>query len=72
MPTTDEYMRRAWQALLAGDLAERDRNCELAKDALEAEKKVKLARGLARLMDIDFFVTKRGTVIPTTKMMPRA
>ena len=66
--TTEDHLRAAFKALLAGDLGERDRQAELAQAALEQEQ----ADGVARLMAIDFFVTPGGEVIPLTAMMARA
>jgi len=61
-------MRLAFQAILKGDYAERDRQCDLAKQALEDERRTYLAT----LLEIDFFVTSTGVVIPATKMMAKA
>ena len=66
--TTEDHLRAAYAALLAGDTAERDRQCELAKRALEEER----TTGVKRLMEVDFFVTPAGVVIPITAMMARA
>ncbi len=53
---------------MAGDLAERDRQCELAKQSLEDEKYA----GVKRLMEVDFFVTPDGRVIPIQMMLAKA
>jgi len=58
-------MKAAFQALLKGDLAERDRQVDLAMKALKSER-------LQHLLEIDFFVTPEGVVIPTTAMMAKA
>ena len=63
--SVDDNLRAAWAALLRGDTDERDRQCDLAKAALEDEK----TAGLRRLMETDFFVTPDGRVIPITIMM---
>jgi hypothetical protein len=66
--SADEHLKAAFAALLKGDLAERDRQAALAEAALNATPD----KAIKRLMEIDFFVTPRGTVIPAVKMMPRA
>jgi hypothetical protein len=37
--TSDECLKAAFQALLRGDLAERDRMCDRGKRLIEAERK---------------------------------
>lgn len=63
-----DHLQAAWAALLRGDLAERDRQCDLAKEAIRNEPR----ENLKRLMEIDFFVTPAGVAIPIQRMMPRA
>lgn len=70
--SAQEHMRAAFQAILNGDYAERDRLCALAEQALKNEERDAKRERLAHLMAIDFFVKPDGTVIPMTSMMPRA
>ena len=70
--TTDDHMRAAWSALLRGDTAERDRQCDLAKAALIEEEREEVIRAATRVMSVDFYVKADGTVIPTSAMTPRA
>jgi hypothetical protein len=39
--TAEEYLRAAFKALLAGDLAERDRLCELSLKAHDEEQRLR-------------------------------
>lgn len=66
--TSEACLRAAFQALLHGDTAERDRLCERAKVLLDAEHK---ASAVERVMAVDFYVTPSGEVVPT-KAMARA
>jgi len=36
--TVDDYIREAWQAILAGDYARRDELCEQAKRLMDIQK----------------------------------
>lgn len=44
-PTSQELLRAAQEALMRGDIAERDRLCALAKQAMDRERKVASERG---------------------------
>jgi hypothetical protein len=48
MSTVEQYLRDAFQAILRGDKAERDRLCNLAEKQMEADK-----ANEARLRSID-------------------
>lgn len=55
-------MKAAWQAILAGDYTERDRLCERTRRLMPAEH---VANAVERVLSVDFYVTARGTAIPT-------
>lgn len=63
--TSDGCMRLAFQAILRGEYAERDRLCERARALIAAEGK---ASAVQRLLSADFYVTRSGVTIPTLKM----
>ena len=69
MNTSEECMKGAWQAILRGDYAERDRLCDRARILMEAEK---LAGAMQRVLAVDFYVTGRGVTIPTRLMAEKA
>ena len=66
--TTEDCMKAAWQAILKGDYAERDRLCERAKILLEAENN---AYKVERALSVDFYVSNIGECIPI-KIMTKA
>lgn len=69
-PTTaKDCLRDAMQAILRGDYAERDRLCKRAQALLAAEDH---AAAIERVMAVDFYVTRRGTVIPVQRMAQAA
>lgn len=63
--TASEALRLAFQAILRGDYAERDRILERAKRLIDAEDR---AARVERALSVDFYVTRKGTVIPTQAM----
>jgi hypothetical protein len=65
MNTSEKCMKGAWQAILRGDYAERDRLCDRARLLIEAEKQ---AGAMQRVMAVDFYVTDRGVAFPTKLM----
>lgn len=67
--TSDECMKAAWQAILRGDYAERDRLCERAKSLIEAEQ---TASAIQRMLAVDYYVTASGTAVPTARMAKAA
>ena len=67
--TSSDCLRAAFQAILRGDYAERDRLCERAKKLEEAER---YAHAVEKIAAVDFYVTPLGIAIPTTKMMKAA
>jgi hypothetical protein len=66
--TSDACLKGAWDALLKGDTAERDRLCERAKMLMEAEK---MANAIEKVMSIDFYVKPNGVAI-SSKIMAKA
>lgn len=69
MNTSEECLRGAFQAILQGDYAERDRLCDRARVLMEAEKR---AGAMQRVLAVDFYVTGRGVTIPTRLMAEKA
>ncbi len=67
--TSDGCMRLAFQAILRGDTAERDRLCERARVLIAAEGQ---AEAVERVLAVDFYVTRAGVVVPTTRMAAAA
>lgn len=67
--TSAGCLRAAFQAVLAGNYAERDRLCERAKVLLQAENH---AAAVQRVLAVDFYVTARGDVVPTKRMAKAA
>lgn len=67
--TSEGCLRSAFQALLRGDTAERDRLCERAKILLKTEQH---AAAVERVMQKDFYVTRAGTCIPIAAMAKAA
>lgn len=63
--TSDGCMRLAFQAILRGDYADRDRLCERARALIAAEGE---AVSVQRILSADFYVTRSGVAIPTSKM----
>jgi hypothetical protein len=63
--SSEGCLRGAWDAILRGDYAERDRLCERGKALADAEDH---ARAVETVMSRDFYVTPSGTVIPTKRM----
>lgn len=63
--TSDGCMKAAFQAILRGDYAERDRLCERAKSLIAAEDH---AAAVERVLSADFYVSRNGIAIPTLKM----
>lgn len=62
-------MKAAFQAILRGDYAERDRLCERAKVLIAAEG---AATAVERVLSADFYVSRNGIAIPTLKMAAAA
>lgn len=60
--TASEALRLAYQAILRGDYAERDRILERARRLIEAEDRV--AR-IECALSVDFYVKANGVAIPT-------
>lgn len=67
--TSKESLKAAWGALLRGDMAERDREVERGRMLLEEEHK---ADAIQKLLAVDFYVTKSGSVIPTATIAKAA
>lgn len=67
--TSQACLQAAFQALLHGNTAERDRLCERAKALLDAEHK---ASAVERIMAVDFYVTAHGEAVPTKAMAQAA
>ncbi len=67
--TSEGCLRAAYQALLRGDTAERDRLCKRAEALLQAEH---YASAVERLLAKDFYITPSGVCIPTEKMAKSA
>lgn len=63
--TSKESLRAAFNALLRGDTTERDRQLARAKTLIAAER---YADAVTRVLSVDFYVKKDGTVIPTKCM----
>lgn len=63
--TSDGCMKAAFQAILRGDYAERDRLCARAKALIAAEGE---AAAVERVLSADFYVSRNGIAIPTLKM----
>lgn len=63
--TSKGCLRMAFQAIMRGDYAERDRLCERAKALIAAEGE---AAAMQRVLAVDFYVTSNGISIPTMKM----
>lgn len=60
--TAKECLAGAFQAILRGDYAERDRLCERGRVLTEIED---YAYRIERVMQADFYVNTRGTAYPT-------
>jgi hypothetical protein len=60
--TASEALRLAYQAILRGDYAERDRILERATRLIEAEEK---GNAVQRVLAVDFYVKANGVAIPT-------
>lgn len=67
--TSADAMKAAWAALLSGDTAERDRQCERARQLMGAEK---YAGAVERVLGVDFYVTGSGVAVPTKRMAKAA
>lgn len=63
--TSGDCMRAAFQAILRGDYAERDRLCERSKTLIAAER---YSNAVEKVLAIDFYVTGQGTAIPVMAM----
>lgn len=63
--TSSDCLRDAFQALLLGDTAGRDRLCERATALAEAEQH---ASAVERVLTVDFYVTRNGAAVPTLAM----
>lgn len=63
--TSEACVKAAFEALLAGNGAERDRLCERAEKILQAERWADAAQ---RVMEVDFYVNNAG-VATSTKLM---
>ena len=63
--TSQACLRAAFQAILRGDTAERDRLCQRGGSLEEAEAK---AAAVERVLGVDFYVTTSAIVIPTVLM----
>jgi hypothetical protein len=69
MKQSQNYLKEAFQALLAGDTDKRDDLCAKSKLAQEAELK---AEAIAIILSIDFYVYADGTAIITKEMYAAA
>lgn len=67
--TSDSCMRAAFQAILRGEYAERDRLLARARLLIDAENR---AAKIEEVLAIDFFVNSRGTVYSTQAMAKAA
>ncbi len=67
--TSTDCMRAAFQAVLRGDYAERDRLLDRARALISAEGQ---AAAMERVLAVDFYATRGGTIIPTKLMAARA
>lgn len=67
--TSATCLQSAFQALLRGDYAERDRLCERASRLMVAERN---ALAMERVLAVDFYVTRHGVAVPTTTMAKAA
>ncbi len=67
--TSAECLRAAFGALLEGDTVERDRLCRRAEELQAAETK---AAAVAKVLSVDFYVTRAGVAIPTKRMAKAA
>lgn len=63
------YLAEAFQAILRGDYAERDRLCDLAEAQIRIEAR---DRALAKVLAVDFFVRANGTVILSRDVLREA
>ncbi len=63
--TSTACLKGAFEALLRGDFAERDRLCDRAKKLMEAES---LSEAVERVLSADFYVTRAGVSVPTKLM----
>lgn len=69
-PTTSgDCLKAGWAALLKGDTAERDRMVARARTLMAAEDH---AARVERVLSVDFYVTARGTAVPTKTMAQAA
>jgi hypothetical protein len=69
---SEEYLSAAFQALLRGDTAERDRLCKEAERALKQEEMNERARAVAKVLSVDFYVKIDGTAISSKVMYAAA
>lgn len=60
--TASEGLRSAYQAILRGDYAERDRILARTTKLIDAEER---AARVERALAVNFYVTAAGTAIPT-------
>lgn len=67
--TSDGCAKLAFQAILRGDTAERDRLCERSRELIAAEGR---AAAMEHVLSVDFYVTRGGVCIPTIKMAKAA
>lgn len=65
MSQVDQAMRKAFQAILRGDYAERDRLLAKVRRGIQVEEIAEVAAATARVMKrADFYVSKAGVAIP--------
>ena len=63
--TSHDTIKAAWNAILAGDYAERDRLVEKAKLQIPMEDK---AYRVAKILSVDFYVDNTGKTYPSKAM----
>ena len=66
--TASDCLRAAYQAILRGDYAERDRLCDRAEQFADDEH---IASATQRVLAVDYYVARSGTAI-LTKAMAKA
>jgi hypothetical protein len=69
---SEQCLKAAMQALLRGDIAERDRLCDAAEKATQREEMEEKARATAKILTVDFYVHADGRAVETKKMYAAA
>ena len=68
MNTSEAALKGAFEALLRGDLAERDRLCDRAEALIKAEQR---SSAIESVLSVDFYVDTRGRAV-SSKAMARS